>query len=404
MTEFIEYREGIEIAGLTQQGRVGGDEAAREALIAAVERAMAEVQGRIDMLRFLQPDGEAGPEAEELEAQLRALSEQRQQVERAPAGQLGRMKMDVSAGISATRIAAEGAAARGHQQIAMHVVEMHAEEISAVMARNDKAAAGFRQYEQRSSRRIDQLAADKGIDVSGVRESRYRLLAERMAAEAGGDRAGVFKSEALLAYNNVLGLELVGATPEEQEKGKREAQEARERYLKERELQALNEGRKSGMTGDALRSHVDAARSRAAVEMDEVEQKLRKKAGLPDKHVEEIMKIGGDRATDLSQVRSETKEGDTASAGMVAKGGNDADKVAADLKVVAGANDIADDLPASTERSGVGALPSEADKIKSAAREAATGLKGVTTVQTNADPTTSQNLPKEQKVAAPARA
>lgn len=283
------------------------DEAKREErqrIVATVERAIMDVDGHLSQLKSSEIDGEATAEIDELEQQLRLLNEQRERVQQAPGTQLATLKVEVGAGVAASRIAAEGAMARGQQQVTRHVVEMKSEEISGLMQKHDRDAGQFRNYEHQSASRIEKLAASRGIDISGFKDNRYRLLAERMKAEAAGDRAGVFRADALLGYNNVQGLEKAGASREAIEEAKRKADEAKERYLKERELQALDEGRKSGMSGDALKAHVESARSRAADELEHDRQTLRRTNGLSSTEIEDASRVSGHRRAEFAAARA----------------------------------------------------------------------------------------------------
>lgn len=359
----------------------------REGLVAALDRAIAGVSAQITALKAQVVDDEAASEVEELEGQLRMLDQQRERVEQAPAGSLGTLKMDVSAGLTATRIASDGAAGRGFQQVVQHVVDMKSEEVTATMARHDRDASEFQRYEQRSASRIDRLAAEKGIDVSSVRDNRFRLLGERMGAEKRGDRAGMFRADALLGYNNAQGLEKVGANREEIEEAERKANEAKERYLKEREFQAVQEGRRSGLSDGALREHVDAARSRASEELEEERQKLRKSNGLPDMPRSELLKCSADWMTDRSRERA-SSSALAETTRLSAKGNHDAEVLRADEQAAQRGPKEADPFAA-------------APHAKDAALDAVKGLKGVTSDRTQPGElaVASQSVPNDQKAA-----
>lgn len=358
----------------------------RDALIAAIDSAISTVGLQIAALKAEAMDGEAASEVEELEGQLRMLDQQRDRVERAPAGSLGSLKMEVSAGLSATRIAADGAASRGYQQVVQHVVEMKSEAVTAVMVRHDRDASDFRRYEQRSASRIEQLGAEKGIDVASIKENRHRLLAERMAAEARGDRVGVFKADALLGFNNVMGLEKVGASREIIEEADRKANEARERYLKEREIQALSEGRRHGLVDGALREHVDAARVRAADELEKEREELRKSNGLADVSISNFMKASGERRVDWAKLRASRATVQAETRELAPMGNQDAGVLRADEQAAQQGPKEADFFAA-------------APQVRDAVWDAAKGMKGVTAdhSQLGQPEVTSQSLPKDQK-------
>jgi rRNA maturation endonuclease Nob1 len=146
-------------------------------------------------------------------------------------------------------------------------------------------SAAFNTYETQSALRIDQLAAANGADISGYRMNRARIQADIEQAKQNGDRVGQFKAEALLAGNNVFGLVKAGGDQDEIDEANQKAAELRVAYLKEVGIEAKNAGIAQGLTGDALKTHVDQAPQTAARELDDLNAQNAERAGLSTEQI-----------------------------------------------------------------------------------------------------------------------
>ena len=148
------------------------------------------------------------------------------------------------------------------------VVAVLAEEMMrAEEARLAAEAIAFREYEEAAHKRILDLAAENGVDLAAYEQVRGDMVARRQAAIASGDTLEAYKQDALLAENNVLGLGAVNAPDEEQERARKEADAARERYLREAEIMAGREASQHGLTPEEQSAYVATARAAAQQEL-----------------------------------------------------------------------------------------------------------------------------------------
>ncbi|WFE92655.1 hypothetical protein K1718_27400 (plasmid) [Roseibium porphyridii] len=242
-----------------------------------VEAARAEIQQAIEAAERIQHEGETSDQIDALRAQISVLDGHAAIIQSGSLPQLQLMQTTLPRAVSAVRQSSQAIANDASFQASQHVVEMSIEKLQALQLKHDQQHQAFERYETRSAARIDELATAKGIDISGYQIVRAQIQAD---IEAAYTRAEKFKGAALLAQNNVTGLILVGGSDEEINEAKTKAAEARARYLKEKEIEALNAGKAEGLSGDALKSYVDQSRSQAAHELDTENVKNAKLAGL----------------------------------------------------------------------------------------------------------------------------
>lgn len=267
-----------------------------EAARAEIERAIAQAKSR---------EGELSGVADALSDQLASLDKQLASIRSASASQLLAMQVSLPRTLNQIQLSASVASQQASAEVTMHVAEMSSEAIYQLQRSHDERSVAFQHYELRSHSRIEQLASASGLDITGYQENRDRLLAQREDAHKRGDRVGVFRSDALLAGNNLWGLVKTGASNDEIEEAKRQAREARERFLKEKEIEALQAGRAIGLSGEVLKNHVDLARSKAASELDQENRKNAQRAGLsPEQMVQASLAVNAKSAANEAKINS----------------------------------------------------------------------------------------------------
>ena len=185
------------------------------------------------------------------------------------------------------------------------IYEMTEHQVSALHAQHDREAKSFQTYERNSAKRIEALSTANSVDISGWREQRGKLLNERDEARKKDDRVGYFKVDALLAANNHYGLTKAGADPAEIERSKQEAEEARQRYLTEVEIQARKEAKAAGMAPDAAKEHIARARTAASNDLEEQKRKLAEEVGVPPELIEHSNALNGELRAAAKESRKE---------------------------------------------------------------------------------------------------
>lgn len=228
----------------------------RQTLRDHIEVARQTLQSQIEMLKQIQIDDEQAENIEALQEEIRTYDALALAVDFANTFQLKALSNTIKSHINQTSHNGTRIAANATAQSAHILMEMTAHEVHAFQVRLNQQSLAFRQYEQRSSQRIEQLAQQKGIDITTLRTNRVSLLEKRSGAQSEGDRVGVFKWDALLALNNYQGFVKVGAPEQDIDRARNEAEEARQRYLIEAQIQAMQEGRKLGLSGQPLNTYI----------------------------------------------------------------------------------------------------------------------------------------------------
>lgn len=267
------------------------EEALRHELAAMIEVARSEIEQAIFAAQSAQTDGESNDQVDALRAQLTSLDGQLSQVRAGSLAQLQQMRPGLNRSLGANLQTSQGIAQDATLQTGLHISEMTAEQIEALQRSHDVEARSFAFYEAQSADRIAHLAASGGIDVSGYQANRSRIQADIEEARRNRDRVGVFEGQAQLAANNVAGLIKAGGSDPEIEEAKRKAAEARERYLKEKEIEARNAGVAQGLSGAELTASVDSASQSAARDLDELNAKNAAQSGLTPGQIAEVIGI-----------------------------------------------------------------------------------------------------------------
>lgn len=281
----------------------------REEITKTVEAARSQIEQQLARMKWQQHEGEATEQIDELEGQITALDQKMMQAATGNLGVLMHLRTSLPRAVSASKQSADQTMSQGAFQLTHHLVEMNEDAIHAMQFTHDQQSAAFHTYENRSFSRIEQLAQQNGVDISGIRDVRARLQAEREEAKRNNDRVGLFRSDALLAANNVNGLVKTNAPEEEIEEAKRKAAEARERFLKEKEIEALNAGKAEGLTGDALKARGDQARTSGAKELDNENRKNTAQAGLtPEQEMKASTELSTRRTDERGNRNSRTNE------------------------------------------------------------------------------------------------
>ncbi len=255
-------------------------EAAREAVVFELETAKKLIEAEIKAIERQQVDGELSETIEGLKQRLDFLEAQLTAAQNGSIGALIGLSRNLPAITGSAINATTHATSVAALESAHLIYEMTDHQVSTLHAQHDRETGLFQSYERRSSVRIEALARNNGLDVSGWRMARDRLIKERNEAKANGDRLGYFKSDALVAANNHFGLVKSGATSEEAERARKEAEDARMRYLKEVELQARQEARSAGMSPEQATQYIAKSRTRAEQELGEEEDKLAAEIGI----------------------------------------------------------------------------------------------------------------------------
>lgn len=256
------------------------EERIRQQLEQMIEAARVEIELAIAQAERTQHEGVGAEMVDGLRAQLALLDGHAAQIQSGSLIQLQRLQAALPSSLNAIRQTSQSLAHDAGFQIGQHVTEMSLEKIHALQARHDAQARDFVTYEAQSAMRIDHLAATSAVDVSGYRANRAHIQADIEAAIRDGDRTGLFKGHAQLAANNLYGLVKVGADNTEIEDARRKAAEARARYLKEKEIEALQAGKAAGLSGDILEAYVDQASATAAHELDTENARNAERVGL----------------------------------------------------------------------------------------------------------------------------
>lgn len=252
----------------------------RQQLEQMIEAARAEIEHAIAQTERTQHEGEGAEQIEALRSQLSSLDGVMGQIRSGSMYQLQMMQTALPHAIQSIRQNSQSISQEANYQIGQHITEVSIENIHALQLSHDADASAFAAYESQSTTRIDQLATAKGIDIAGYRMNRARLQTDIEAAKRSGDRPGQFKGEALLASNNVYGLIKTGGSDAEIDEAKTQAADARARYLREKEIEALHAGRAQGLSDETLRAHVDLAGQTAARELDAENARNAKRVGL----------------------------------------------------------------------------------------------------------------------------
>lgn len=241
----------------------------RQQLEQLIDSARIEIELVIAAAERAQHEGEGSDHIDGLKAQLTTLLAQSSHIQHGSLAQLQVMQTTLPRAVSSVRQSSQALAQKASFEIGQHVVEMTMEKVHMLQAKHDQQSANFTNYEARSASRIDQLAQSGGIDVSGYQDNRLCLKADIEEAKRNGDRVAQFNAQAQLAANNTYGLIKAGASDAEIEASKAKEAEQRAILLKEKEIEARRAGELKGLSGDALRNHVDQQSKQAATELDQ---------------------------------------------------------------------------------------------------------------------------------------
>ncbi len=252
----------------------------RQQLEQMIEVARAEIEQAIAYATFTQHEDEGAEQIAALHDQLKTLDGHSSRIGSGSLIQLQQWQATLPRAISALRQSTSSLAMDASYHIGQHVTEMSMEKVHALQLAHNAESRAFMTYEKQSATHIDQIAAANGVDISGYRMNRARLQADIEDAKRNGDRPGQFRGEALLASNNIFGLVKAGGDETEIDEAKAYAAEARARYLKEKEIEALHAGKAQGLSGDALKAHVDLVSQTAGRELDAENARNAARAGL----------------------------------------------------------------------------------------------------------------------------
>ena len=277
----------------------------RQQLEQLIEAARAEVVMAIAIAERTQHEEEGAEQIEALKAQLATLEGHSSLIRTGSWTQLQLMQTTLPRAIGAVLQSSHATAQNASFQIGQHAVEMSIEKIEALQMHHNQQSAEFRSYEMQTANRIGRLASSNGVDISGYRMNRARILAEREEAKRKGDRTELFKQDALLAHNNVAGLVLTDAPQLEILEATKHAAEARERFLKEKEIEAVRAGRAAGLSGDKLEEYVTGERDRASADLD---AEIKRNAQTAGQKPEQMEKVRGTTTTIFAAEQSAATE------------------------------------------------------------------------------------------------
>lgn len=233
--------------------------ALRHDLGTQIEKAMAQVKAQLARIEAMGDAPEVAGPAQDLQAVLSQLDAQQQDIAGASVVHLLALQVSVPLSIGTITDHARQITQTARGQAAHHVMELTREQLAALDQRHAAASARFQSFETSLFTHMDALAAENGVDVSRFHAVRDQLQAEYAAAKARGDLLAMAEADALRATDLRMGLETVGANPEEIEKARRE-EAARERdFLERAAIEARRRGEAQGQTGEDLQAHVEGS-------------------------------------------------------------------------------------------------------------------------------------------------
>jgi len=253
-------------------------ETVRERQKAELDAIRSEVEAQIEYFKRVQIDGELADQIGALENLLSSIDLSLNAAALGSAAQISAINVPAIASNVSSALSQIGASAE--YQTAHHFAEMNHAKIEALHVQHDQQAGAFARYERQSASRIEQLASINGTDLTGWRTSRDELLDERDEARKSGDRLRYFQADALLAANNLYGLEKADASQSEIDEAREQATDAERRYLDEVRLKAVKEARAQGMNEQETVAHIAQSGSEARNEFQSDKAKLRTAAGL----------------------------------------------------------------------------------------------------------------------------
>lgn len=245
-----------------------------------IENARADIERIIAMMEAQQHEGEGADQIDALKGQLAALDTQSSLIQHGSMAMLTQMQLTLPSAVKTIRTTSQSIAQNAGFEIGMHLVEMNVEQIQKLQLAHDQQSAAFMDYETKSANRIEQLAQTNGVDISGYRSVRSDLQADIEEAKRRGDRLAQFKAEATLAHINLEAKKKVGGSDDEIAQDQAQADAARERYLKEAEIEALQSDKAKNLSGEARRHYINEQRLIAAAELDDGNAKRTQQAGL----------------------------------------------------------------------------------------------------------------------------
>ena len=283
-------------------------DALRETIVDQIDAAKHAVMMAIEALKRNQVDNEAAESISALEQQLSLLDAEYSQALSADIGQLVALSHSVPTLVSKTQISTSHAVTEATLQQGHLVFEMTDHAVATIHAQHDQQATQFASSEQRSARRVEQLASANGIDITAWHINRERLQRQKQDSKTKGDRVAYFRADALLAANVEQGLIITGAPAAEQAEARAQAEAARQRYLNEVELQARKEAKAAGWSPDHAAQHIANSREHATADLAVQERELARQNGLGVSQIEATRFNAEHSAVDWQNLNARTNQ------------------------------------------------------------------------------------------------
>ncbi|MEM1088438.1 MAG: hypothetical protein AAGH90_11980 [Pseudomonadota bacterium] len=248
------------------------EDALREDLLHQLDIALAEIVAQIAQLAARSGSAEQPELTQDLQTKLSQLEGQRGTIVSSGGAQLVAMIVTLPQTVGAVLTQIAQITERAVLDITHQTLEMTQEELAVhfteLRAANDDYQNRFWDYEDATRAEIAELAAQNGVDLAAFDKRQAEIERQREIARANGDRLELYRLDVMSAANLKDGLDGAGADTECLAEAQAQLDATRKRYMQEREMAAIEQGRGQGLTDQALVDFVAKDQQAAGAALD----------------------------------------------------------------------------------------------------------------------------------------